>query len=132
MTLEQTRFYAMEIINALEYLRELNLVHRDLKPENIMIDDQFHCKLADFGSAKVIDPDQIEKQITESCGKKSDVFEIDENYEPFFGDDEETDDDSAVKSLLKQGTFVGTPLYVSPEMLEHSIAHFSSDLWSLG
>lgn len=33
-----TRFYACEIINALEYLREFNIVHRDLKPENILLD----------------------------------------------------------------------------------------------
>lgn len=47
-----TRFYAKEIINALEYLRKHNIVHRDLKPENILIDENFHCKISDFGAAK--------------------------------------------------------------------------------
>jgi len=42
LSLEETRFYAMEIINALEYLRKKNVVHRDIKPENIMIDNKFH------------------------------------------------------------------------------------------
>ena len=31
-----------------------------------------------------------------------------------------------------RGTFVGTPLYVSPEMLEDSAALPASDLWALG
>jgi serine/threonine protein kinase len=30
------------------------------------------------------------------------------------------------------GTFVGTPLYVSPEMLQHNLSGFYTDLWSLG
>jgi serine/threonine protein kinase len=50
------RFYTIEIINALQYLHEKNVVHRDLKPENLMIDDTFHLKLIDFGAAKKIDP----------------------------------------------------------------------------
>jgi serine/threonine protein kinase len=31
-----------------------------------------------------------------------------------------------------RGTFVGTPLYVSPEMLEDNLALPASDLWALG
>ena len=31
-----------------------------------------------------------------------------------------------------RGTFVGTALYVSPEMLEESLALPASDLWALG
>jgi 3-phosphoinositide dependent protein kinase-1 len=29
-------------------------------------------------------------------------------------------------------TFAGTPLYVSPEMLNDNIATYGSDLWALG
>lgn len=32
----------------------------------------------------------------------------------------------------RRGTFVGTPLYVSPEMLGDNIAMPASDLWALG
>jgi serine/threonine protein kinase len=31
-----------------------------------------------------------------------------------------------------RGSFVGTPLYVSPEMLEDNLALPASDLWALG
>jgi 3-phosphoinositide dependent protein kinase-1 len=33
---------------------------------------------------------------------------------------------------LREGTFVGTPLYVAPEMLESNMAGKFTDLWALG
>lgn len=50
MTEEEVRFYAAEIICALEELHSLRFVHRDVKPDNCLIDADGHVKLADFGS----------------------------------------------------------------------------------
>ena len=33
---------------------------------------------------------------------------------------------------LREGTFVGTPLYVAPEMLESNFAGKFTDLWAFG
>jgi len=49
---DTTRFYAAEIILALEHLHSHNIIHRDLKPENILITAQGHVCLTDFGLAK--------------------------------------------------------------------------------
>uniref|UniRef100_A0A8C9LM59 Non-specific serine/threonine protein kinase n=1 Tax=Piliocolobus tephrosceles TaxID=591936 RepID=A0A8C9LM59_9PRIM len=60
---KSAKFYMCEIILALQYLHELNIIYRDLKPENVLIDEQGHIKLTDFGLSK--------EGVTESNSAKS-------------------------------------------------------------
>ena len=52
LALPAARFYACEVLLALEYIHGRRYVYRDLKPENILIADTGHAKLADMGFCK--------------------------------------------------------------------------------
>lgn len=83
------KFYLAEIILALEYLHNLNIIYRDLKPANILIDTEGHIKLSDFGLAKdnaesnvmmtmagtpaYLPPEVI---VRKNAGKPSDIYGI--------------------------------------------------------
>ncbi|KAI3458872.1 hypothetical protein Pfo_015535 [Paulownia fortunei] len=45
---DAVRFYASEVVAALEYLHMLGVVYRDLKPENILVRFDGHIMLTDF------------------------------------------------------------------------------------
>ncbi|KAJ3483834.1 hypothetical protein NLJ89_g12029 [Agrocybe chaxingu] len=47
-----SRFYAAEVVAALEYLHLMGFIYRDLKPENILLHQSGHIMLSDFDLAK--------------------------------------------------------------------------------
>jgi len=54
MTESKCRFYAAEILLALEEMNSLRIVYRDLKPENVLLDEFGHIRVSDFGLCKVL------------------------------------------------------------------------------
>ena len=44
--------YFIQVVNAVYYLHNNNIIHRDIKPENILIGEDNKIKLCDFGWAK--------------------------------------------------------------------------------
>lgn len=43
----------LELMQALKYIHDSDLLHRDIKTENIFLDKNLNIKLGDFGTAKL-------------------------------------------------------------------------------
>lgn len=50
---ELCRFYAAELVLALEHLHRVKVAYRDLKPENILLEESGHLRITDFGLSKL-------------------------------------------------------------------------------
>ena len=49
---DAARFYASNILLALQHLHSQNILYRDLKPENVLVSLDGYAKIADFGLSK--------------------------------------------------------------------------------
>ena len=71
------RFYAAEIILALEYLHMMGIVYRDLKPENVLVREDGHIMLSDFDLSLKCDvvPKLLRRKTTTLDNETDDKYE---------------------------------------------------------
>ncbi|KAJ3021610.1 MAP microtubule affinity-regulating kinase 1 [Thoreauomyces humboldtii] len=61
----EARKFFYEVVSALDYCHQRNIVHRDLKAENLLLDGDMHIKISDFGLSNTFDRS---KQLSTCCG----------------------------------------------------------------
>ncbi|KAI9023480.1 kinase-like domain-containing protein [Phycomyces nitens] len=109
------RFYAAEVISALEYLHLQGFIYRDLKPENILLHHSGHLMLTDFDLSKQsFSP--LPPAIIKSTSR---------NKDPII-------DTKTCISDLRTHSFVGTEEYIAPEVIKMCGHTSAVDWWTLG
>lgn len=114
----EAAFMFYQLMSAVNYMHQQEVVHRDLKPENILFDDNRIIKLIDFGTSKkfkhgkrmkhiigspfYMAPEVFEKSYTEKCDIWSAgiiLFILLIGYPPFNGSN-----DQEVAKAIKENT----------------------------
>ena len=128
------QFYSAQILSAISYMHKQGIYHRDLKPENIGLDKYMHIKLFDFATAV-----KINKYFDKKTMRFIDLNDEEKNYISDLIKKNEIGEDNIVKInkyniLLLSRLFVGTPEYISPEVLEckYDIIGPGVDIWAFG
>ncbi|KAG0379886.1 serine/threonine protein kinase, AGC [Mortierella sp. AD032] len=112
---EDAKFYAAEVIAALEYLHLMGFIYRDLKPENILLHQTGHIMLTDFDLSKQSSP----------AGEPSIIKNALPSMPP-------TIDTKSCIAHLRTNSFVGTEEYIAPEVIKAHGHTSAVDWWTLG
>jgi predicted ATPase len=102
LPVERLLTWAVHIADGLVAAHERQVVHGDIKPENILVTDRGIAKIVDFGLAHFWMPDAA------------------------------LEDDAHAGPLGRQTTLLGTPGYLSPEVVRGEPLDQRSDQFSLG
>eukprot|EP00049_Salpingoeca_infusionum_P014572 m.275540 g.275540 ORF g.275540 m.275540 type:complete len:1289 (+) comp15697_c1_seq6:223-4089(+) len=104
---------ARDIACGMQFLHSTNAFHRDLKSANVLVTSQFRAKISDFGTIRL-----ALKQRQYVPPRAIDVS-FDGSYH------------SGMMTPVT-GQLVGTPMYMSPEVLDGQAYSASCDVWSYG
>ncbi|KAH9321374.1 hypothetical protein KI387_016013 [Taxus chinensis] len=138
------RFYAAEIVIALEHLHRQGIVHRDLKPENILIKADGHIMLTDFDlSTRLLPKHSTAPSSTQKSKHSLLTSKLYCCIKPFHSSLKHAAKHNAAKVSptnttssfclrTKSNSRVGTEEYVAPEILQGIGHEFAVDWWALG
>ena len=111
----------IQAMKALTYIHSNNLIHRDIKPENLFITVDGTVKLGDFGVSAV-----LEDPNNNNNNNFNNANELNQNK------DKNINKMKKIGGVTSSNTVVGTPLYMSPEMINYSKYDLKTDVYSMG
>lgn len=104
-TFERRAQIVQQVCHALHYAHRRGVVHRDLKPDNIILGTFGEVYVVDWGVAKVLTEEELleSANVDDVLNLESDPIETVNSKEEFEG--------------TQEGSWIGTPAYMSPEQV---------------
>ncbi len=99
----------VQIADAVAAAHRIGVLHKDLKPANVLVaceGDEWRVRLTDFGSGRLLDPDQLRQLGITRAGM------------------------TVTQDLADPSS--GTPLYIAPELFDGQLPTTRSDIYALG
>ncbi|KAI8808579.1 kinase-like domain-containing protein [Cladochytrium replicatum] len=133
---DMAKFYAAEMVLAIEEAHKLGILHRDIKPDNFLFDAQGHLRLADFGLARDLHWAHDSSYFAEQ--RRSTVFQARTALDIFEDEDYIPEIHQKILEWRNRNrrtmaySIVGTNNYMSPEVLLGTGYDKGCDWWSLG
>ncbi|CAH0484741.1 unnamed protein product [Peronospora farinosa] len=131
-----TRFYAAEMVLAIQSVHDLGYIHRDMKPDNVLLDAHGHLKLTDLGLCKKMDSRVDLLPVSQHAMNSEQAAAAAAAAATRGGGGGNSVDASRSKpfSRNRQVAFstVGTPDYIAPEVLAQKGYGKECDWWSMG
>jgi serine/threonine kinase 38 len=133
LTEEESRFYAAELVLAIESVHKLKCIHRDLKPDNVLIDRNGHIKLSDFGLSKKLDTNLYDTENINGNGQNNYPNSMLPGLQGSILNSKNLKEMSkSKKRRIFAYSTVGTPDYIAPEVFSQKGYGPEVDWWSLG
>lgn len=126
-----TRFYAAEMVLAIQSVHELGYIHRDIKPDNVLLDAHGHLKLTDMGLCKKMDS-HVDLLPVSQHSIDAASSSADDGGSAAGGGPDASRSRPFLRNRQVAFSTVGTPDYIAPEVLAQKGYGKECDWWSMG
>ena len=116
----------IQALRSLEFVHSKGIIHRDIKPENLFISNDGTIKLGDFGVSANY------KNKNNNGPNSNNIHENMQNIKMMEQMQQMQKMQGLIGKIDCKGTVVGTPPFMSPEMIKNVEYDLTTDVYSMG